>query len=90
MPYISQDQRSELDVFISDLADQITPSVRDGQLNYIIFTLINAIYPISYKDLNAAIGVLECAKQELYRRVIAPYEDTKIEENGDVYRGRSA
>jgi len=32
-----------------------------------------------------AIGALECAKLELYRRVAAPYEDTKIAENGDVY-----
>ena len=32
------------------------------------------------------IGVLECAKLELYRRVAAPYEDDKIDENGDVYQ----
>jgi hypothetical protein len=31
------------------------------------------------------IGVLECAKLELYRRVAAPYEDAKCEDNGDVY-----
>jgi len=31
------------------------------------------------------VGVLECAKMELYRRVAAPYEDKKKEENGDVY-----
>ena len=31
------------------------------------------------------VGVLECAKLELYRRMAAPYEDEKIEDNGDVY-----
>jgi hypothetical protein len=31
------------------------------------------------------VGVLECAKQELYRRILIPYEDAKIELNGDVY-----
>ena len=31
------------------------------------------------------VGVLECAKLELYRRLAAPYEDLKIEDNGDVY-----
>lgn len=31
------------------------------------------------------LGVLECVKLELYRRVAAPYEDRKIEENGDVF-----
>jgi hypothetical protein len=30
------------------------------------------------------IGALENCKMELYRRKIAPYEDIKIEENGDV------
>ena len=30
------------------------------------------------------MGVLECCKLEFYRRVAAPYEDIKIEENGDV------
>ena len=29
--------------------------------------------------------MLECAKLELYRRVAAPYEDEKIDQNGDVY-----
>jgi hypothetical protein len=31
------------------------------------------------------VGVLECAKLEIYRRIAAPYEDKKIVENGDVY-----
>jgi len=30
-------------------------------------------------------GVLENVKQEMYRRLAAPYEDKKAEENGDVY-----
>jgi hypothetical protein len=30
------------------------------------------------------IGMLECAKLELYRRSVANYEDEKILENGDV------
>jgi len=40
---------------------------------------------ITYAEYNAAIGVLESAKLELYRRMVAPYEDGKREENGDVY-----
>ena len=38
-----------------------------------------------YRDFNAAIGVLECAKLELYRRAAATYEDAKLAEHGDVY-----
>ena len=37
--------------------------------------------------MNEAIGVLECAKLELYQRVIADYENEKMRVNGDVYSG---
>ena len=30
------------------------------------------------------LGAVEAAKMEYYRRVVAPYEDVKIVENGDV------
>ena len=40
---------------------------------------------LKYSEINSVIGVLECAKMELYRRIAAPYEDKKCEENGDVY-----
>jgi hypothetical protein len=38
----------------------------------------------NYQHFNDVLGALEGAKLELYRRRIAPYEDTKIVENGDV------
>ena len=62
-----------------------------GTLNYIISRLCDYWTQdidgkANYERYNAVIGVLECAKQELYRRQIAPYEDEKCEENGDVYR----
>jgi hypothetical protein len=40
---------------------------------------------VRYAHLNEAIGVLECAKLELYRRIAAPYEDRKMGETGEVY-----
>jgi hypothetical protein len=39
----------------------------------------------SYQSINDVLGALEGAKLEFYRRIAAPYEDTKIQENGDVY-----
>jgi len=86
MPYIVQAEREDFDDPIADILSLIDNTKRDGQLNYIISSLVDELYGNNYKDLNAAIGMLECVKQELYRRVIAPYEDTKIKENGDVYR----
>ena len=59
-----------------------------GELNYLV-TIIAIRYvqegEVSYRKINDAIGALECAKLELYRRLAAPYEDKKIIENGDVY-----
>ena len=31
------------------------------------------------------VGAVRCCQLELYRRVISPYEETKIRENGDVF-----
>jgi hypothetical protein len=39
----------------------------------------------NYLSIATVIGCLVCTILELYRRVAAPYEDTKIVENGDVY-----
>jgi len=58
-----------------------------GTLNYIITRLCDFwLEDPNYEKYNAVIGVLECAKQELYRRQIAPYEDEKWQQNGDVYQ----
>ena len=40
---------------------------------------------VSYSSFNDVIGALEACKLEFYRRVVSPYEDNKIIENGDVY-----
>ena len=81
MPYINPEDRLHI------LADEKSIST-SGELNYFISTLINWYINEkgkNYATLNEVIGVLECAKLELYRRVAAPYEDSKIQMNGDVY-----
>ena len=43
-----------------------------GDLNYLISAIIDGTLSrrgVRYKNLNAIIGALECAKLELYRRV---------------------
>lgn len=79
MPYINEHARGDI--------DHGCPPENAGELNYLITSLVlKYIGPsISYGRINDAIGVLECAKLEMYRRLAAPYEDTKIAENGDVY-----
>lgn len=60
-----------------------------GELNYKITKLINDYITrqggVKYQLINDVVGVLECAKLELYRRIAAPYEDKKKQENGEVY-----
>lgn len=64
-----------------------------GELNYVITTAIdryvNEQGELNYAKINEVIGVLECAKLELYRRVAAPYEDQKMNDNGEVYTCQS-
>ena len=83
MPYICRDKRSQLDPWITELVQRIETQ---GELNYAITKLVfREIGDFNYASLEAAIGTLECAKQELYRRVVGPYEDVKCRENGEVY-----
>jgi len=58
-----------------------------GELNYVISNKVHQFIKrigVSYGSLNSAIGVLECAKLELYRIVAARYENKKRIENGSV------
>jgi len=81
MPYIPENRRSLLE-----------PSGKPetaGELNYAVTRLVDRYLSekgLRYQHINEVIGVLECAKLELYRRIASPYEDTKIREEGDVYR----
>ena len=88
MPYIIQDQRKFLEKPLSRLTEIVNNlPLTAGELNYIITKLVHAWiggHGYCYDSFNSAIGILECVKQELYRRKISPYEDIKIKENGDV------
>lgn len=85
MPYIKQDDR---DFFDERLTFKVKAIHTPGELNYCITKLVDhylSSHGKNYASINEVIGVLECAKLELYRRIASPYEDGKIQENGDVY-----
>jgi len=78
MPYIDKKQRS------TAAECPLTP----GELNYAITRLLDfyiAEKGADYTQMNAAMGAVESAKQEFYRRVVVPYEEHKRRVNGDVY-----
>ena len=85
MPYIKKEDRDRLNSFTTTMENLEIRSA--GELNYLI-TLLTHRYlnqkPESYSTYNDAMGALEGAKLELYRRHVALYENEKIEENGDV------
>jgi hypothetical protein len=88
MPYIQQGLREELDPAIAPLLEklaQLPKEKQDGALNYTITKLLKGVYPAQdYFTLNRSMGTLSSVQAEWYRRVVAPYEDRKITENGDV------
>ena len=87
MPYIKKEQRPEVDRLVSPLIKYLKSlpvEKQDGALNYIVTKIVRNLYPQKYFHLNRALGVLSAITHELYRRVVAPYEDTKIKEQGDV------
>jgi len=87
MPYIESGQRKWFDDDLQRLGAKLARVATAGDLNYILTKIILAYLGNEphYLEFNAAVGILECVKQELYRRRVAPYEDEKIKENGDAY-----
>lgn len=89
MPYIPQSRRDGIELELS--ADHLNwCPVNAGDLNFVVSTFIaNYIRNcgLKYAVVNEMIGALECAKLELNRVIIGPYEDRKIAENGPVYDG---
>jgi len=90
MPYIEKEKRLKFDWWVSGLVDAIIndKTFHPGQLNYSITMLLEGILKrtkLSYTNCNNLLGTLDCVAREFYRKRVAPYEDEKAEENGDVY-----
>lgn len=88
MPYIQQYRRPEYDEALESLKAVFKHGDWEpGDLNYTLTSFILSVLGPNpnYTAYNEVIGVLESVKLELYRRHIAPYEDYKKDENGDVY-----
>jgi len=84
MPYINQSEQELVDPALNELLN--IQLISPGIANYVITRfLADTMDTKSYRGINEIIGVLECAKQEFYRRVAVPYEDQKKALNGDVY-----
>ncbi len=80
MPYITPDRRIAL--------ENGTRPATAGELNYQLTQAIKSYWlasPRNYQAINDIVGALDGARAEFQRRIVAPYEDQKIKDNGDVY-----
>lgn len=78
MPYIEQQKREDLNSILPTTA---------GELNFLIHSIVNEYFSMkdeSYQAYNDIIGAIECAKLEIYRRKVTPYEEQKLKQNGDI------
>lgn len=88
MPYIPEKERRPIDTVLADLIKYVrTP----GQFNYVISRLLEHFVwtdsaGVGYAAMSRWRAAVTDAAEEFYRRVMAPYEDRKAKENGDVYR----
>jgi len=86
-PYIKQEDRKKVDPLVEKIIETISSEPtenQDGMINYLMSKVLLGIYKPKYFNFNRAMGVLNCITQEFYRRFVAPYEDEKIKENGDI------
>jgi hypothetical protein len=80
MPYITKDRKAEM-----KLGHQPKTA---GDLNFLFTTaILNYIRGkgLKYQTINDVVGALASCSDEFYRRIVSPYENTKIKSNGDVY-----
>jgi len=84
MPYIKRERRSLFDSHLEACASQI---LNEGDFNYCIYKMASLLIERigeSYQNLSMCSSAMEHAKLEWYRKRVAPYEEKKIAENGDI------
>ena len=82
MPYVTQEKRPELDVIVEGMNEIGVQA--NGDLNYILYAFCKRYVKPSYNNYKNFCGELRQCATEIERRIIGPYEDEKIKENGDV------
>jgi len=82
MPYVKQIERSGLDEVVNVM--DVQGIAADGDLNYVLYSYCKRHISLSYNDIKNYCGELRQCATEIERRILTPYEDEKIEENGDI------
>jgi hypothetical protein len=87
MPYIPEENRAIFDKVVRKCIRNMPIDTSYGEMNYLLTSILGTFIQqngVNYSTLQSVIGLLECVKLELYRRVVSMYEEEKIDANGDV------
>ena len=89
MHYIKKEKRALFDGYINQILNNIrnySKGDANSMMAYIIYKLIKTHYGSKgdWEQKSDALKILSDITLEYYRRIIAPYSDIKIEQNGDV------
>ncbi len=94
MPYIKEEDRKYFDDYIEVIVSNLNTTQSNdkmaGMLNYVVSKICKNLCDPQcggerrYARMNMIVGALESAKTEFSRRIITPYEDKKISEEGDI------
>jgi len=90
MPYLVQTDKEEIKNSVDNLSKILEQKPIEsfaGYINYLNFVLVRRWITKNGKKyfiFATIIGTLICCILEIYRRLIANYEDSKINLNGDV------
>lgn len=89
MPYIKKYCRSHIDRKIESVIEhlgKLDEETLAGEMNYCFSKIAWTLFEKKrkYARINTINGVFISAQQEFARRKVGPYEDEKIQENGDL------
>ena len=87
MPYTTKEDIKKYEPYLENLRKRMKEVKNSkGDLTYLVYCLGIEYFRgrESYTNISSAISSLNDAAEEIRRRYLNPYEDKKIEENGDV------
>lgn len=87
MPYVDKTSRKLMQPIIEEFEHNMI-DLNKGDLNYLFSRMVSiwvAQHGMNYQTMSDALAALQDCRDEFYRRVVAPYEDIKKVDNGDVY-----
>jgi hypothetical protein len=82
MPYIKQEERPLMNLVVKAMADADVRA--NGDLNYILFAFCKRNITPSYNNYKNFCGELRACATEIERKLLGPWEDRKLNMNGDV------